>query len=188
MTSNAGRENLKDEAHRDEGYADSGQCREQSRTGRVTANTGSKERGRDFEQAAKETCDEGDLPSQVGVVGFVVNRTENEEDEREKADRVNAEGKGGDRFARLLRKPVGLPGVKEVSRDERHRDSRKNATHHQALRQSRQCGAQTDDHDQLAKVIYEETEKAVDVVGDKPSPEERFFDIRVVGGHKIIPP
>ena len=129
----------------------------------------------DLHHAAEKSRDERDFPGQIGVVRLAIDRPEDEKDEREKADRVHAEGQRRDRLARSLREPVRLPRVEEISRHERDRDAGQDAADHERIGQSRQLRAEPHDDDELAEIVDEESEKAVDIVRDKPSLRGMIF-------------
>ena len=158
-------EDLEDEAHRDEGDADAGQRGEQRGARRVPPHPRAEEGGGDLDDAAEQSGHERDAPGQVRIVGLAPDRPHDEEDEGEEADRVDAERQRGDGLAGLAREPPGLPRIEKISRHERDRDARQDAADHERLGQAGDGRAQADDDDELAEVVDEQAEEAVDVVG-----------------------
>ena len=117
----------------------------------------------------------------------MIDRPEDEKNEGEEAHRVHPERQRCDRLTGPLREPMGLPGVEQVSRDERDRNAGQDAAHHKRLRQTRDERAQAHDNDELAQIVDEESKEPVDVVRHKPSSQECPWCGCRIGGHMIPP-
>ncbi len=178
-------ENLEDETHRDESDAYAGERGEQRGARRVLANPAAAKGGGNLDDAAEQAGDEGDAPGEVGVVGLVVDRAHDEENEGEEADGVDAEGQRGDGPPGLAREAHGLPRVEEISGDEGDGDAGQDAADDEGIGQAGDTRAEADDDHELAQVVDEEAEEAIDVAGDKPGRARCGVGLGF-GGHLVL--
>ena len=103
---------------------------------------------------------------------LAVDWAKDQKDEREEADGINAEGQGGHGPAGAFRQAARLPGVKEISKNQRQGDAGQDAAHDQRLRQARDDRTKADHDDELAEIVDEEAEETVDIVRDKPAAQK----------------